>query len=36
MKKSLIGKLSSSEAFSAELGWWGLAGRLYGRVYSGK
>lgn len=31
IKKALVGKLSSSEAFSAELVWWGLAGCLYGR-----
>ena len=37
IKRALVGKLRSSEAFSAELGWWGLAGCLYGRhVHSRK
>jgi glycosyltransferase involved in cell wall biosynthesis len=30
-KRALVGKLSSSEAFSAELAGWGVAGCLYGR-----
>jgi glycosyltransferase involved in cell wall biosynthesis len=33
IKKALVGNLRSSEAFSAELGWWGLAGCLYGRHF---
>ncbi len=31
IKKALVGKLRFSEAFSAELDWWDLAGCLYGR-----
>lgn len=31
-RKALTGKLKSSEAFSAELRWWDLAGWLYGRI----
>lgn len=32
-KSALVGKLSSSEEFSAELAWWRLAGCLYGRHF---